>query len=225
MMATNTKAVSKSKKVEMQERSLQILLKEYDALRDMYNQAMNSGQTMFNYYLTLMTAVFGGVALVSQPSSGVFMPRTFSSVLLIIFAVIGSFYLSSLSTNFAHAMRYARGVNELRRFIFERYDVSVPPIYAKFMAEKSEEKQSRIVFLISLLIPVNTHQLFTATVNSLSWAFVISIVYFSINNYMTALELVSRGVLAFVVTYLIYSIYARLVYHLTISRSNVSIGH
>jgi len=206
--------------------TLQILMKEYDALREMYNHAVSNGQTMFNYYLTLMTAIFGGVALISQPSSGIFMQKTTSGFLLIFFAVIGSFYLSSLSTNFAHATRYARGVNELRRYIIQRYEVSMPPVYAKFLTEKYEEKQSKVIFFLSLFIPVNTYQLFTATVNSLSWAFAISIVYYGNNSSDIALlEVALPGILTFVVTYLNYNIYARLIYRLTISNCGRSIGH
>lgn len=185
--------------------SLQVVMKEYDALREMYTHALQNGQTMFNYYLTLMTAVFGGIALIFQPSTGVFMPRAASSLLLIFFAIVGSFYLSSLTTNFAHATRYARGVNELRRFMIERYAVSMPPIYARFMAEKTEEKPSKSITLLSLFIPVNTHQLFTATINSLSWAFAIAIVYSVVGG---GSQIILRGVLAFAVTYVIYSVYA-----------------
>jgi hypothetical protein len=205
--------------------SLQILLKEYDALRDMYNQAEHNGQSMFNFYLTLMTAVFGGVALVSQPSSGIYLQKTTSGLLLAFFAIIGSFYLSSLSTNFAHATRYANGINELRKFIIERYGVSMPPIYAKFLAEKYGEKQSKIIFFLSLFIPVNTYQLFTATVNSVSWASAVLIVYYGNNANITLLEIAWLGILTFIVTYLIYNIYARLIYQLTISRASISIGH
>jgi len=206
-------------------RSLNILLKEYEALRDMYNQAVNNGQSMFNYYLTIMTAVFGGIALISQPSYGFAMPKTAIGLLLIFFAVIGSFYLSSLSTNFAHATRYARGANDLRRFIIKRYDVPMPPIYAKFLSEKGEDEQSKMVFLFSLFIPVSTHQLFTATINSLSWALAVSLAYYGSNAGMPALAIGLRGALTLVVTYVIYNVYARFIFRLTITRAGVSIGH
>jgi hypothetical protein len=205
--------------------TLQILLKEYDALREMYNQASHNGQTMFNYYLTLMTAVFGGVALISQPSSGIFMQKTTSGLLLIFFAIIGSFYLSSLSTNFAHATRYANGINELRKFIIARYGVPMPWIYTKFLAEKHKEEQSRAIYYISFFIPVNTYQLVTATVNSMSWAFAVSIVYYGSDANMTFTEIAARGILTFIITYLIYNIYARFIYQFTISNSNITIGH
>jgi hypothetical protein len=221
-MATSVKEVSKSKKKEIGEEALQILFKEYDALREMYSQAVHNGQTMFNYYLTLMTAVFGGVALVFQPSSGYVMQKMVGGLLLIFFAVVGSFYLSSLSTNFAHVTRYARGINEVRRLLVERFDVPVPSVYLKFLARTEEGEPSRIMFIASLLIPVNTYVLFAATVNGIAWALAIFIIYLSVG---VDSQVVSRGILSFMTIYLIYSVYARLIYHLTISRLNISIGH
>ncbi len=205
-----------------EETSLQILLKEYDALRDMYKQAEQAMQTMFNYYLTLMTVVFGGVTLLLQPNSGIAMIKTAESLLLILFAVIGSFYISSLSTNFAHTQRYAQGINALRRFILERYDVALPSIYNKFLSKKGDDKTSRWMFVLSLFVPVNTYQLFAATVNSLSWAVAISIIVYGQGG---GIQTLWRGLATFVITYLIYSVYSRLIYQLTIARLNISIGH
>lgn len=214
---------SNSNKIQaIDENALQILMKEYDALRDMYAQAERNGQSMFNYYLTLMTAIFGGVALVFQPSSGILMQKTAGGLLLIFFAVIGSLYLSSLSTNFAHMTRYARGMNEIRRLLIERFSVPVPPFYSKFMSEKDIDSQPKIVNIFSLFIPVNTFELFVATVNSISWAIAISIIYFGAGE---GSRVIWRGILSFAITYSIYSIYARLIYQLTISRLSVSIGH
>ena len=172
MIEPDMKQVVSVKSTDSQ--ALQILMKEYDALREMHNQSVHTGQTMFNYYLTLMTAVFGGITFVSQPSSGVFLLRTTIGLLLIFLAVIGSLYLSSLSTNFAHAARYAQGINELRKFMIENYSVLMPSIYANFMAGKHEEKQSKLIFSLSLFIPVHTYQLFATIISSLSWASLVS---------------------------------------------------
>jgi hypothetical protein len=216
------KKSSSAKTQVIDENALQILMKEYDALRDMYAQAERNGQSMFNYYLTLMTAIFGGVALVFQPSSGILTQKTASALLLIFLGVIGSLYLSSLSTNFAHMTRYARGMNEIRRLLIEQFSVPVPPFYSKFMSEKNTNDQSKLVNILSLFVPVNTFELFVATVNSISWAIAISIIYFGAGE---GSHVIWRGILSFAIIYSIYSIYGRLVYQLTISRLSVSIGH
>lgn len=205
--------------------SLQILTKEYDSLRDMYNQAVQNGQTMFNYYLTLMTAVFGGITFVSQPSSGIFLLRTTIGLLLVFLALIGSLYLSSLSTNFAHATRYAKGANDLRKFIIARHDVVMPPVYTRFMGQSSDEEESKWLTFVSFLVPVHTYQLFTAIISSLAWASAIALTYYASNVSVQLFEIIVRGGLAFIITYLIYSVYARYIYRLTISRSNIAIGY
>lgn len=213
---------SSDKTHTINEQALQILMKEYDALRDMYAQVERNGQSMFNYYLTLMTAIFGGVAFIFQPSSGIVMQKTAGGLLLIFFAVIGSLYLSSLSTNFAHATRYARGINQLRRLLIEKFNVPVPSFYSKFMTEKHIDNQPLIINIASLFIPVNTFELFVATVNSISWAISISIIYFGAGE---GSQVLWKGILTFMITYSIYSIYARLIYQTTISRLSISIGH
>ena len=221
-MLKNSKTSASTKEIGTKETTtLQILLKEYDALLNMYAQAEHNGQSMFNYYLTLMTAVFGGIAFIFQSSSNIGMQETAGGLLLVFFAVIGSLYLSSLSTNYAHMTRYALGMNEIRRNILKKFDVPLPPIYSKFMSEKDVDESSKLKFF-SLFIPVNTFELFVATVNSISWAIAISIIYFSTG---AGPQIIWSAPLSFVIMYLIYSVYARLIYQSTISRLNISIGH
>jgi hypothetical protein len=145
--------------------------------------------------------------------------------LLIFFATIGSLYLSSLSTNSAHAVRYARGINEIRKLLLDLYQVPVPPIYGRFMSEKMayEKEKSKLPFVLSLIIPVSTYQLFVATVNSLAWAGLIFYLYTFVQS--DGSMILWRSVLGFLVPYSIYSIYARLVYEMTISRLNIRIGN
>lgn len=213
----------KPKPRKEEDRSLEVLMKEYDTLRDMYNQSVHSGQTMFNYYLTLMTAVLGGITFVAQPSSGVLLSKTTIGILLVFLGVIGTFYLSSLTRNHAHTTRYARGINSLRRFIIEKYDVSMPPAYEKFLKTLTEGEPSRMAFLLSLFIPVSTYQLFAATINSLSWGFMVSIAYYGNSSDANLMQIALPGVLTLIITFFIYSIYSRLTYQMTVSRATVSV--
>jgi hypothetical protein len=228
-MAANTKAASKPRKNETEEKGLQILLKEYDALRDFYNQTEHGIQNLFNYYLTLMTAILGVLIVVFQfapLNTAVLIAQKLSiGALLIFFATIGSLYVSSLSTHSAHAVRYARGINEIRKKLFDRYQVPVPPIYGKFMQEKEMPAKgaSKLSFILSLFIPVSTYQLFVATVSSVAWAGLIFFLY--LTSQSDSVVTLWRSVIGFIVPYLIYSIYARLVYEMIISRLNIKIGN
>jgi hypothetical protein len=228
-MATNTKATAKTGKGEADEKSLQILLKEYDALRDFYNQTEHGIQSLFNYYLTLMTAIFGGLVVVfqivpSSPASAVARELSIGA-LLVFFAAIGSLYLSSLSTHSAHSVRYARGINEIRRELIDLYQVPVPSIYGNFMKEKDAGagRKSGGAFILSLLIPVSTYQLFVATVSSIAWAGLIF--FFYVTAQADHSTTAWRSVAGFVIPYLIYSFYARLIYEMTVSRLNIKIGN
>lgn len=228
-MAANTKAASKPRKHETEEKALQILLKEYDALRDFYNQTEHGIQNLFNYYLTLMTAILGVLIVVFQfaplNTAVVIAQRLSIGALLIFFAAIGSLYVSSLSTHSAHAVRYARGINAIRKKLIELYQVPVPPMYGKFMQEKEPPTQgkSKLSFILALFIPVSTYQLFVATVSSLAWAGLIFFLY--LTSQADTVVIIWRSILGFVVPYLIYSVYARLVYEMIISRLNIKVGN
>lgn len=228
-MAANTKAASKPRKNEVEEKALQILLKEYDALRDFYNQTEHGIQNLFNYYLTLMTAILGVLIVVFQfaplNTAVVIAQRLSIGALLVFFAAIGSLYVSSLSTHSAHAVRYARGINEIRKKLINLYQVPVPPMYGKFMQEKEPPTQgkSKLSFILALFIPVSTYQLFVATVSSLAWAGLIFFLY--LTSQADTVVVIWRSVLGFVVPYLIYSMYARLVYEIIISRLNIKVGN
>jgi hypothetical protein len=145
--------------------------------------------------------------------------------LLIFFAAIGSLYVSSLSTHSAHAVRYARGINEIRKKLIELYQVPVPPMYGKFMQEKEPptKGKSKLSFILALFIPVSTYQLFVATVSSLAWAGLIFFLY--LTSQADTVVVIWRSVLGFVVPYLIYSMYARLVYEMIVSRLNIKVGN
>lgn len=228
-MAANTKAASKPRKNEVEEKALQILLKEYDALRDFYNQTEHGIQNLFNYYLTLMTAILGVLIVVFQfapLNTAILIAQKLSiGALLIFFAAIGSLYVSSLSTHSAHAVRYACGINAIRKKLIDLYQVPVPPMYGKFMQEKEPPTQgkSKLSFILALFIPVSTYQLFVATVSSLAWAGLIFFLY--LTSQADTVVIIWRSILGFVVPYLIYSIYARLVYEMIISRLNIKVGN
>lgn len=206
--------------------ALSVLMKEYDALRDMYNQSVQSGQTMFNYYLTLTTAVFGGITFVSQPDSGVYLVRSTVALLLVFLAILGTFYLSSLTTNHAHTTRYAQGINALRRFIVQTYKVEMPPEYARFLNETPQAPYSKWVLFLALFVPVSTYQLFAAVLNSLAWGFVVGMIYLGTVDMMTTslLQVALPGVIALVVTFLIYSVYSRLIFQMTLTRATVKVA-
>lgn len=105
----------------------------------------------------------------------------------------------------AHAVPYAKGINELRWFIFNRYSVPLPPVYAKFMVWKPAQEPSKMARRLSLLIAVSAIQLFTATINSLVWGVGIGHTYYTNTGNDTLLTIILPGIVTFFITSIIFA--------------------
>src|SRR5512138_2597773 len=112
---------------QMDDQALQVIMKEYDALRDLHARAEASAQSIFNFYLTLVTIVGGAIVLILQISPASSGSSSFSQLLvsglLVFAATIGSVYLSSLTGRYAHISRYAQGIDAIRRHLIETLKV------------------------------------------------------------------------------------------------------
>jgi len=91
----------------LDDHALQVLMKEYDALRDLYTQAESSAQGMFNFYLSFVSTVTGAFIVLYQASG---LPSSLVIPMLFFVAVVGTVYLSALIGRYAHMARYARGI-------------------------------------------------------------------------------------------------------------------
>ncbi len=213
-----------SLKDSLDESSIRILLKENEMLQALFIHAENGMQSIFNFYLTLVTAIIGGVAIiwqsvVSNPAQAWW--ALFSiSCLLVFIAISGSAYMSSLAIRYAHTIRYAQGINETRRFLINNSKIVVPPVYAKFLGEPTTSKSNGIVSILSFLIPVGNHQFFIAAVNSLAWAATIYILLF-ISDVPD--HKLTRSVMLFLVTFTIYNIYANFIIRWITANLNVRV--
>jgi hypothetical protein len=195
-----------------EDRQLQIILKEYDALRELHSQAEASAQSIFNFYLTLMTTVGGAIVLILQLSPPGDSQLLISGLLLFA-ASIGSVYLSSLTGRYAHMSRYAQGVDTLRRYLFETFDVPMPALYKPFLAsprKPATRLANRLAGWLLWLSPTGTYQLFVAAVNSLAlagaaWVFFLATGVVQSQIVRSAL---ASGVI-FLVTFVIYNAYSR----------------
>jgi hypothetical protein len=156
----------------LDQRTMDILIKEYDALRDLYLHAESSAQNIFNFYLTLITTVGGGIVLLTQintynQAETIQRLELMTSSLLLFAAIIGSVYLSSLTGRYAHMSRYAHGIDAVRRYLIQSLKKPLPAIYEDFLALKPGATKS-VEALFSWIAPTGTYQLFVAAVNSLS---------------------------------------------------------
>jgi hypothetical protein len=214
----------RSKKDSLDESSIRILLKENEMLQTLFIHAENSTQSIFNSYLTLVTAIIGGVAIIWQfiasNSVQIWWAMFSISWLLVFIAISGSAYMSSLAIRYAHTIRYARGIDEIRRFLINHSKITTPPVYIKFLNVSIIEKTSWVGSIISVFIPIGTHQFFIAAVNSLAWAGSVYILLFisEVSNYRFA-----RSAVLFLIIFAAYNIYSNLIIRRIISNLNVRV--
>jgi hypothetical protein len=207
----------------LHEQAMQVLMKEYDTLRELYTHAESSTQNLFNFYLTLVSTVVGGLVVLTQFGADGASRLGVMSLLLYFAAAVGSAYLSALTGRYAHMARYARALDSLRRMLIEQTDIYMPAEYTPFMRDSSPI-DSLIRFSPMWLLPAGTFQLVVAVINSLSLAAA------------TWLLLGAAGVLAsrlvgsliavlliFALTFTANNIYSHLVINILTRRLNVRI--
>lgn len=211
--------------------SLDILLKEYDALRELYSQAESSVQNIFNFYLTLVSAVGGAVIVIWQVArpdpDSVRTAQLITAGLLLFVAIVGSVYLSAITGRYAHMDRYARGIDQLRRFLLRHAGDSLPAAYQAFMARPQPARRSGAAHAVGILMwftPTGTYQLFVGAVNSLGLA---AAVWLFLSAAAITLQAPARSILTCVVialvSYVLYNIYSRYVKNRLVARLNVQV--
>jgi hypothetical protein len=207
----------------LDEQAMQVLMKEYDTLRELYTHAESSAQNLFNFYLTLVSTVVGGLVVLIQFGLNGDSRLWIMSGLLYFAAAVGSAYLSALTGRYAHMARYARAIDSLRRMLIERTDIYMPAEYTPFMRDSSPV-DSPVRFSAMWLFPAGTFQLVVAVINSLSLAAGTWLLL----NAVEALS--SRPVgsliavlLIFVLTFTVNNIYSHLVINVLTRRLNVRV--
>ena len=213
---------------QLDQPSFDFLMKEYDALRELFAATESSTQNIFNFYLTLLTAVVGAVVLIVQfgvPDSGrTKLTRLLIAGLLFFTVGVGSVYLSALSGRYAHLARYARGIDEIRRHLIDILEVPMPSIYQDFMAHSASQKKrsKRSLPHLSWLFPTGTYQFFVAAVNSVFLA--IATWLFLATPDITRIQLrrsTTAAILIFLITLTVYNIYSHLIISTVVSRLNI----
>lgn len=200
---------------DFSEQSLAILMKEYDTLRELYTQAESNAQNIFNFYLTLVTTVIGGVVVISQFSSSNTFGTIKSQLLImgIIFfaAIVGSIYSAALSARYANMTRYAYCMNEIRKILLKSVNVPLPSFYESFLKSRANLK-TRKGFWHTLniwLAPTGTYHFFISMINSACLSIVLllflNIAGFVQNNLNQSIIV---SLLVFTILYLTHNFYS-----------------
>lgn len=162
---------------ELTETHLQILLNEAERMQSLYLDARNSVQNVFNFYLTFVTAVVGGLVFILQLNESLSPLRVNIMLIgLLFFAVlVGSVYMGALSVRYALSSRYAVLLDALRYEIFTRTQTPLPAVYASFTQASSPSSSQKTAWHL-WLIPTGTYQMFMALTNAVSLALIVWLV-------------------------------------------------
>lgn len=199
------------------EQTLAIWFKEYDALRELYSQAEASAQSLFNFYLTLISTIGGAVIVLMQIAAPVGTNQTQGMIagLLVFIAVIGSVYLSSITGRYAHMTRYVQGIDQIRKHLLQHVETASLPAYRQFMDISRGAKVNLVTRTTGWtlwLSPTGTYQLFVAAVNSLSIGIAVWLFLSSLNvAQQSPVESLITVLVIVVVSFLIYNAYSRII--------------
>lgn len=184
----------------------QMLLTEADRLQTLYLDARNGIQSVFNFYLTFVTAVIGGLIFILQGAEdGLTLANQLMLIGLLFFAaLVGSVYMSALSGRYGHAARFAHALDAVRRALLQ--GIPLPDVYRNFTTAQVAAKRRKNPII--WLVPTGTFQMFIAIVNAAALGLAV---------WLLALmggalrEGVVAGLLIFFISLTIYNIYSRLV--------------
>lgn len=160
---------------ELSNEAVDFLKEECSRLQALYAQEQDMIQSVFNFYMTFIgTAVGALVVLLQVTSLEALQTRLTVALLMLLALVISGVYLSAISGRYAHATRYSRALDELRRHLITRLNVPMPPLYDAFLSPaKVPARPSRFSLRagwFSWLFPTGTYQLFIALVAALTLA-------------------------------------------------------
>jgi len=182
-------------------------------MQSLYAQAQDNVQSVFNFYLTLVTTVVGAIIVLLQITPAAPLDNLRTRLLLIgmllFTALVGTVYLSALSGRYAHAARYARAIDELRYYLMHRLNVPLPSLYNRFLQEHQTTIAEDAVPWWLWIFPSGTYQMFIAILNSLALSIMTGLLAgLGTGN-------VGQGSLAallvFAIAFNIYNVYARVV--------------
>lgn len=170
----------------------------------LYSEAIGGIQSVFNFYLTFVSAVVGGVILIVQTGGSLLLLVG----LLFFAALVGTVYLSALSGRYGRAERYAYAVDTIRRYLIQMQGVQVPPLYDSFLTGRQRAPTGPLARLY-ILFPTGTYALFIGSVNSLALSIVTWLLLVAAGT--TFGQALGAALLVFLLTLSIANVYSHLV--------------
>jgi hypothetical protein len=208
------------------------LREEYDALVSLYTHTENTLFSLFNFYLTLLSAITGGIIVLAQINNSNIAAALPAFGFLLVFAVLlGIITQSAIINKNADLAHYALSLNLLkdyalrnapdaRRRVFYLHNMLTPvsPI-------ELDTRFDRIQTRIWWMLPLGTHQLFVSVVNSLALSVATVILILIVAGPMVPpWQWFLGGVFMVVMSFIAHAVYARKKFELGMRQSRLTIS-
>jgi hypothetical protein len=203
--------MTQQKEITLTEQAVDFLKDECNRLQTLYLQVQDSAQSIFNFYLTLVSTIVGALIVLLQAATmDALQTRLIIIGLLAFSTIIGTVYLSAMSGRYAHLARYSYGIDAIRKYLIQQLQVPMPDAYRQFVqAEKAPAKnhwRNRIGLLI-WLFPTGTYAMFIAIVSSLSLGILTGLIA-SFGD-ISAESIFGASVWVFLITLTMFNVYSR----------------
>lgn len=212
--------------------SIGILKMEYTSLLNLYTHTENTINGVFNFYLTLLSAIAGAAIVLFQiNSTNLFTAYPSVSGLLIFAILIGVITQDSIVNKNIDLSNFTLGLNLLKYRLFQNRVTEMPYIFYldNFWADvspippKKIHTVDRIHKKIWWLYPLGTHQLFIGIINSFALAFLTIItVQLLSGNIVPADRLIIGGIFVIIASFQVNTIYARIKHKRGLERFNTA---
>lgn len=226
---SNTAPISQSGQGE---ETIDILKAEYASLSNLYIHTENAINGIFNFYLTLLSAVTGAIIVLFQVNSGNLLLSYPSVAGLLVFAIlVGIVIQDSIVNRNIDLSNFALGLNLLKYRLFQGRETEKPYIFYidNSFAEVSPISPRKINLVEKInkrlwwIYPLGTHQLFIGIVNgfALTGLMIITVQFLS-QDTVPHSNLIVGGIVMFVISFQVHCIYARIKHRRGIERFNTA---
>ncbi len=177
------------------------LTQECDRMLALYSQEQANTQSVFNFYLTFVSALLGAVIVLLQNGA------TELLVVVLFFGnLVGTVYIGSISVRYARTARYSYAVDAIRRHLIQTLEVPVPPLYDDLIQVPTAKTGIRPHYW---LFPTGTFQMFMAFMSSAGLGVMTLLVFWLAGSDLN--RALVAAIIIFFLTLTIFNIYSRLV--------------
>ncbi len=202
-----------------EDKPVEILKTEYTSLLGLYTHTENAISSIFNFYLTLLSAITGAMIVLAQINNAnitVALPSI--SGLLAFSILIGIITQDSIVNKNIDLANYALGINLLKYRLLHKWPEELAYVFylnnfwAKVdpLPSSKSHTSDRIHKRWWWLFPLGTHQLFISVINSMALAALVIIIAKLISdNAVPTTRLIIGSVFIVVISFAIHTTYAR----------------